>query len=220
VNGKHPHKSHWKELVAQEAARRTSPKETEGDQAEVAAGAAAPKVPALSLPALYRQYFHHYRYGWLAAALFIQAVILASVFGRGEGRPGRRAVYGEVRVGGQPVAKGSISFYPAEGQAGPAANTAIVNGRFRFSRNDGPFAGPHHVVLAYVRDAADEWQFKLPGEKERESPPPGAEPAPDGGGTDNAPAEAPGAEARSHGHECDREVPAKGSLQIDFDIPN
>jgi hypothetical protein len=219
VNGKNPHKSHWKDLVAQEAARRMSPKETEGDKAEVPAGVSAPKSTAISLTALYRQYFHRYRYGWLAAAIFIQAVILVSVFSRGEGRPGRRAVYGEVKVGGKPVAKGSISFYPAEGQAGPAANTAIVNGRFQFSRDDGPFAGPHHVVLSYIRDAADEWQFKLPSEKERE-PPPAAEATTDRGGTDNGHADAPPAEARSHGQECDREVPAKGSLQIDFDIPN
>lgn len=216
MNGTSPYKSHWKQLVAQQAARKTPSPESTSDTAS------KPESPApQAVRTLYQRYFQPYRYIWLAACLAVQAACLAVVFGRGEGHPGRQPVYGEVKLAGNPAARGSISFYPAEGHAGPAANTGIVNGRYHFSKQDGPFAGPHHVVLSYVWDAADEAQFALPSEKAKAAAATPKPPA-DGAEAETAPAGAPSpaSKPRSHGQEFDVEVPAKGSLRIDFEIPD
>lgn len=60
---------------------------------------------------------------------------------------GRCPLYGRVEVDGAAVAHGSISFLPAAGNAGPAANTAIVDGEYRFTKETGPHRGPHRVVI-------------------------------------------------------------------------
>jgi hypothetical protein len=135
-------------------------------------------------------------------------------------------------VGGKPPLHGSISFYPAEGHAGPAANTGIFNGRYRFTRDDGPFSGPHHVVIGFVRDAAEEAQFKLPPTKGRtvaakpEAPKEaaagqteaqGAKPQSPDAEPDPPPAKpAP----KSYGGEFDVEVPGSGSQRLDFRFPD
>jgi len=169
---------------------------------------------------LYRRFFLAYRYWWLSACLFVLTICLTVNFGHGTGRPGRQPVFGRVTSGGKPLAGGSISFYPAEGQTGPAANTRIANGRYEFSRDDGPFAGPHHIVVLFVRDAQDESRLSAAGTKGKraaapvgkaadggESTPPAADPPP------------PAAATQSHAWESDVEVPAKGSLRVDLEVP-
>ena len=216
MNGTSRFKSHWKELVAQQAARKTPGPESASDTASKQ----EPPAPQ-SVLTLYQRYFLPYRYVWLGACLAVQAVCLAVVFGRGDGHPGRQPVYGEVKLAGNPAPRGSISFYPAEGHAGPAANTGIVNGRYQFSKQDGPFAGPHRVVLSYVWDAADEAQFALPAEKAKAAAAAPKPPADDAGAeTAAACSPSPAPKPRSHEREFEREVPAQGSLRIDFEIPD
>ncbi len=54
---------------------------------------------------------------------------------------------GRVDVDGTPIAHGSMSLLPAEGNSGPAANTTIVDGEYMFSHETGPHSGPHRVLI-------------------------------------------------------------------------
>ena len=210
-------KEHWKELVARAAAGGKPNQEAASDTSE------PPVAPSSAVLDFYRRYFQAYRYGWLAASLAVLAICLVAGWGRSAGRPGRVSVSGRVLLDGQPVASGSINFYPAEGHAGPAANTGISNGRYQFSREDGPFVGPHHVVVAFLRDAADEAQFARSTKVRQPSAvPESAVPESAGGGagsksggSDSPPAVAAG---RSHTREFDLEVPATAAPRLDLEI--
>ncbi len=59
----------------------------------------------------------------------------------------RQAIEGRVQVDSIDVVSGSISFLPSEGNAGPAASTAIIEGVYRFAEDSGPYPGPHRVVV-------------------------------------------------------------------------
>jgi hypothetical protein len=76
----------------------------------------------------------------------------------GSGDPRRHALRGNVTVSGTSVAKGSISFLPSQGVAGPPATTVIEAGEYRFTTENGPFAGEHRVVIGIELepDVADE----------------------------------------------------------------
>jgi hypothetical protein len=65
----------------------------------------------------------------------------------GSSETGRHALQGTVSVEGNAVAKGSISFLPSQGVAGSPASTAIEEGEYRFTDENGPFAGEHRVVI-------------------------------------------------------------------------
>ncbi len=65
----------------------------------------------------------------------------------GTSEPGRHAVWGNVSVGGTSVVKGSISFLPSQGVSGPPATTVIEAGEYRFTKENGPFAGAYRVVI-------------------------------------------------------------------------
>ncbi len=45
------------------------------------------------------------------------------------------------------VVQGSISFLPASNTVGPAATTAIVNGRYEFTSENGPYSGNYRVIV-------------------------------------------------------------------------
>lgn len=62
--------------------------------------------------------------------------------------PTRIAVKGKIEQGGKPVPVGSISYLPAPGNAGPAANTSIKDGEYRFTKEDGPITGAHVVEIS------------------------------------------------------------------------
>ncbi|MCY2987275.1 MAG: hypothetical protein NTY19_05335 [Planctomycetota bacterium] len=205
-------KEHWQELVAHTAAGGKPNQDTASDTSE-------PTVaPSSAVRDLYRRYFQAYRYGWLAASLAVLAICLVASGSRSAGRPGRVSVCGRVLLDGQPVASGSINFYPAEGHAGPAANTGISNGRYQFSREDGPFVGPHHVVVAFLRDAADEAQFARSTKVRQSSAVP--ESAGGGAGSKSGGSDSPQAVAagRSHTREFDLEVPATAAPRLDLEI--
>jgi hypothetical protein len=59
----------------------------------------------------------------------------------------RVAVEGAVVRDGTPVPHGSVAFVPGENVRGPAASTAIVSGRYEFTSENGPVAGPHTVIV-------------------------------------------------------------------------
>lgn len=77
-------------------------------------------------------------------------VILATAFLVGCGGssgPGRLPLSGTVKVNGEDIEKGAISFRPAYGHDGPAALATINKGRYGFSSSSGPVPGPHKVVI-------------------------------------------------------------------------
>lgn len=57
---------------------------------------------------------------------------------------------GTVRLGNGEKLNGSITFVPAEGRSGPAATTAIVDGKYRFDATNGPTPGPHRVIVKRI----------------------------------------------------------------------
>ncbi len=69
--------------------------------------------------------------------------------------PDRVPMRGSVTRDGSPVAQGTVSLLPAEGHSGPAATTAIEQGRFEFDGTNGPAAGPHRLVVSLGLDKAD-----------------------------------------------------------------
>ena len=81
----------------------------------------------------------------LCAAACVGLVL--GLLGCGPGGPTRIALSGKVTQGGAPVATGAISLVPASGHRGVAANTAIQQGRYQFSPQDGPGPGPYKVTV-------------------------------------------------------------------------
>src|SRR5687767_11663369 len=82
-----------------------------------------------------------------ACSLWPALGMLVAALGCGGDGLARVAVEGSVSQGGQPLSAGVISFLPAAGNNGPAANTDIVEGRYRFDRTNGPIAGAHRVLV-------------------------------------------------------------------------
>lgn len=78
---------------------------------------------------------------WLTSA-----VLICSGCSKPSG-PRRVNASGAVRLAGQPLPPGSISFQPDQGHTGPAANGAIADGRYRLTTEDGPTPGPHRIVI-------------------------------------------------------------------------
>ena len=79
-----------------------------------------------------------------------QAVVLClclALVGCGSDGPTRIPLSGKVTQGDQPVKQGAISLVPAEGHKGVAANTAIKDGRYEFTRDDGPGPGSYKVTV-------------------------------------------------------------------------
>ena len=75
------------------------------------------------------------------------SVFLSTLAGCGGGNTGRVAFRGMVTRDGAPVPSGLVSFQPAAGIKGPAANAEIADGEYRFSNLDGPAPGPHRVLV-------------------------------------------------------------------------
>lgn len=76
------------------------------------------------------------------------------VVGCGKGTSVKRfPVYGAVTLVSGEKLNGSITFLPASGRKGPAATTALVDGNYRFDRNNGPAAGLQTVIVSEARTA-------------------------------------------------------------------
>ncbi len=78
-------------------------------------------------------------------SLMIAVVSLAS--GCGPSGPTRAEVTGTVTLNGEPVAEGSINFFPVAGVKGPEAGAAIREGKYHIPRNVGPVVGENRVEL-------------------------------------------------------------------------
>jgi hypothetical protein len=85
----------------------------------------------------------------MSRSLVLTLVLVApfAIFGCGGEASPRRAVHGTVRVGSSQDINGSISFFPSDGNSGPATSTAIVSGQYEFTESNGPFPGMHRVVV-------------------------------------------------------------------------
>jgi hypothetical protein len=66
------------------------------------------------------------------------------------GGPARVEVRGNATYQGAPIEHGMITFRPAHGSKGPAAGTAIIDGKFFLPVDKGPIAGPHDVEVKIV----------------------------------------------------------------------
>lgn len=73
--------------------------------------------------------------------------LISGLLGCGPDGPTRIALSGKVTQDGKPVAKGAISMVPAAGHRGVAANTAVQQGRYQFTSEDGPGPGPYKVTV-------------------------------------------------------------------------
>jgi hypothetical protein len=83
------------------------------------------------------------RAGWVASVVLGLSALPGC---RGEAT-NRQAVYGNVTADGKAVEQGSISFYPAANHSGPVANAGISGGKYAFTAETGPAAGPYRVVV-------------------------------------------------------------------------
>jgi hypothetical protein len=59
----------------------------------------------------------------------------------------RAEVSGEVLVAGEPLASGSISFRPTEGNEGPTAGARITDGKYQVAREKGVSTGKNLVQI-------------------------------------------------------------------------
>ena len=89
------------------------------------------------------------RQGLIASAGTLLAVG-ALIAGCGKGGPTRLPVHGAVSHADGEKVNGSITFLPSEGRAGPAATTSLIEGEYRFDRENGPTAGPHRVIVSKI----------------------------------------------------------------------
>lgn len=66
----------------------------------------------------------------------------------GSGKSQRIEVQGKVELAGSPAPPATITFSPAPGHTGPAGNGSLsADGKYHLSSEDGPFAGPHQVLI-------------------------------------------------------------------------
>ena len=77
--------------------------------------------------------------------------LLLALNGCSDHAGGRLAVQGTVRLDGQPLGRGSISFRPAAGTTGPTAGAKIVDGRFSIPPGKSLFAGKYRVEITATR---------------------------------------------------------------------
>lgn len=81
----------------------------------------------------------------LAAVAWALLALLPACSG-GDGLD-RIPLRGTVQSGSAPLRAGAISLLPEQGHPGPAVTTLIAQGRFEFTRETGPVAGPHRVIV-------------------------------------------------------------------------
>ncbi|MBC8355532.1 MAG: hypothetical protein H8E66_26435 [Planctomycetes bacterium] len=79
--------------------------------------------------------------------IWVASSLLCCLGCGGSDEPQRHALRGSVAVKGSPVAKGTISFLPSQGVSGAPASTSVEDGEYRFSNENGPFAGLHRVII-------------------------------------------------------------------------
>jgi hypothetical protein len=104
---------------------------------------------------------------------------MLTLFGCG-GPNNRAAISGTVRLNGQPLANGSISFVPAEGNVGPSSGGIITDGKYAVSQARGVAVGKNRVgIRSMVKTGRkinigrgsleDEWQQVVPAKYNEQS---------------------------------------------------
>jgi hypothetical protein len=63
----------------------------------------------------------------------------------------RAPVRGTIRLDGQPIEQGYISFYPIRQTKGPIVGVQISNGEFKVSKSKGPVVGWNRLVISSKR---------------------------------------------------------------------
>jgi hypothetical protein len=83
--------------------------------------------------------------------LLLVLLPLLTAFGCG-GPDNRAEVSGTVRLNGQPVASGSISFVPTDGNTGPSSGGVIADGKYSVPQAKGVAVGKNRVsILSTVK---------------------------------------------------------------------
>ena len=90
------------------------------------------------------------RWGYRGLALGAVGFLLAPALGCGGGAD-RAQVSGSVRVDGQPLESGSISFLPAAGTQGPTAGAEIKQGTYSVAAESGLAPGKYSVQIKASR---------------------------------------------------------------------
>jgi len=90
---------------------------------------------------------------WLIGILFGLAAGMLVGCGAKSG-PVRLPIVGKVVASNGSLFTGTISFLPADGQSGVAANAAVKDGSFQFDTTNGPTSGKHKIVVMEVPSKA------------------------------------------------------------------
>jgi len=174
--------SHWKELVAEQAARKEQKNEPAAGKAPVKKK--AKKVEKATVEAQTEDtiedeeeaededgkpiwesaldQFHQYRYPALAGSLPILLLCLVAAYGGFDDRPDRVPVSGRVVIDGESLTSGTITFIPENGTH-TSIGTIDENGRFTLScydGDDGAVPGTHRVEIVLTRaldEGAEPW---------------------------------------------------------------
>jgi hypothetical protein len=83
-------------------------------------------------------------------SLLILAAALAGCGGEDNPWP-RAAVSGQVTLDGQPLASGTITFFPSGATKGPAAGGEIIDGKFSIPAHEGPVVGTNRIEVRSVQ---------------------------------------------------------------------
>ena len=96
--------------------------------------------------------FHHRRVSFRINLITLMAFacLIVGAIGCGANGPTRIPLAGKVTRGGEPILQGSLSLTPSPGQKGVAANTAIKDGTYRFTADDGPSPGAYRAIIQEV----------------------------------------------------------------------
>jgi hypothetical protein len=78
------------------------------------------------------------------------AAALAGCGGEDDPWP-RAAVSGQVKLDGQPLASGTITFFPSGATKGPAAGGEIIDGKFSIPEHEGPVVGTNRIEVRSVQ---------------------------------------------------------------------
>ena len=84
------------------------------------------------------------------AMLFTVCIFLFS--GCTQQDPNKASVSGMVTFNGEPIADGSISFIPTDGNGGPSAGGSILAGKYSIAQSKGPMIGMNRVEIVAVRE--------------------------------------------------------------------
>ena len=87
---------------------------------------------------------------WNCIALLMLAAALAGCGGEDDPWP-RAAVSGQVKLDGQPLVSGTVTFFPSGTTKGPAAGGEIVDGKFSIPAHEGPVVGTNRIEVRSVQ---------------------------------------------------------------------